>query len=117
MSAAEAVTPQFPPLEFTANNLSDVIGLAQAGNYLVMYTGNDGRFFHRGCHPDVNTSDWLSTHRVIYLDVSSQPGLLDDGEWNYYLDNAGIPQCTCPLKTVVAESKNVPHQEQINLGY
>lgn len=73
------------PLEFTQNNLSDVIKWLQDGHYVVIHAEN-GRFFHK-CNnniTDKEVEEYINSHRIIYVNVTKLPGLLDDGEWNFY---------------------------------
>ena len=90
------------PLVVTSNNLADIINWLKNDAYVVIYARDiGGRFFHK-CSQNVNTEqqvkDYLNAHKIIYINVSKMPGLLDDGEWNYYTKEAGFDECTCSLK-------------------
>ena len=108
------------PLNITSNNLGDAIRLVSEDAYVVVHAGN-GRFFHK-CMQDIGTDKqaktFLQTHRVIYINVSSMPGLLDDGEWNYYITSATKTiECVCKLKDAVSQPNNAPHKAMFGLGY
>ncbi len=46
--------------------------------------------------------------RVIIVDCENMPGLLDDGEWNYYMLSDDIKNCKCKKVTEwIKDSKYV----------
>jgi len=106
----------------TSNNLADIIGWLKEGDYVVVYNTSTktGRFFHK-CLADTKTSEELAKSldncRVTYVNVASLPGLLDDGEWNWYIKQAGFDECTCSLKDRVSTFTNIPHQHMLKLGF
>lgn len=77
-------------------------------DYLIMTNKNDRhRVFHFSCQgvEDITYSpsnakwQFVNQHRILELDVSSVPALMDDGEWEYYI-RKWIPEvrdCTCDL--------------------
>ena len=38
------------------------------------------------------------------------PGLLDDGEWNWYIKDTGFDECTCSLKNTTSDRNIIPHK-------
>jgi hypothetical protein len=36
----------------------------------------------------------------MYINVEAHPGLLDDGEWEWYIRDAGYKECTSTLPEV-----------------
>ena len=105
------------PLLTTTNNIRDVIGWLKNDAYVVIYS-QTGRFFHKCTKTtlsDAEIKDYLDTHRFIYIDVSHMPGLLDDGEWNWYITHAGFDECECPLKATSSVLKDVPYKDVFSL--
>jgi hypothetical protein len=115
---------KFPPLEFTSNNLVDVINLIKAENIVALYTSTACRVFHAifSVQPDSPVGvDTLKDHRVIYLDCNSMPGLLGKGEWEWYIKDSiknvielGVDD---ELRNAIIDQKLVQHREAISLGY
>lgn len=60
--------------------------------------------------------NYVDTQRFIYLNVSKIPRLLDDGEWDWYIKNAGFDECTCSLKITSSDPDNIPHKDMLSLG-
>ena len=72
----------------TSNNLADIIRWIKDGYCVTIHA--DGYYSRIYC----NTLTECKGH--ISVNVASHIGLLDDGEWNWYIENAG---CT-PITTV-----------------
>jgi hypothetical protein len=95
------------PLILTSNNLKDIINFISQGYYVIIYNKNYYRCFHNklkddnfrcnGLLTDDDINDYIKTHRFIYLNVERMSGLLDDGEWNWYIENEGYNECNCNL--------------------
>ncbi len=105
------------PMVMTSNNLADVIGwLKEEQPTLVVLhaRGYAPRFFHNQCDEKAE-----NLPRVIYVDVSRHVGLLDQGEWDWYIIEAlGKPECTCDdLKNKAHSTRNITHYHQFSLGY
>ena len=77
---------QFEQPKPSGNDLKDIIDWITLGDCVIIYCGNRSRTFHK----DGNISH---DKRVIYIDVAKLPGLLDDGEWNWYIEDAGHREC------------------------
>lgn len=108
----------FGELKITSNNLADIIGWLNEGNHVFIhnkYLG--GRFFHRCTGTTENCEELMTKTRVIYVNVSSHSSLLDDGEWNWYIENAGFTECKCQLRSYVSDLDQVPNKKQLSLGY
>lgn len=102
----------------TNNNLADIIRWLNENNCVFIHNGPyGGRFFHKCSEKAIDFNDLLNKTDVIYVDVSSHSNLLVDGEWNWYIENAGHKECTCGLRDVVSTIKNVPHKHIMRLGY
>jgi hypothetical protein len=115
-SNAVPATREFPKLVLIENNLVDNITMIEAGEILAIYGGGDCRVFHK-----LPTPVDLSERRVVYLDCNSLPGLLDKGEWEWYIHDR-IPTVTelsygDELRTRIIEQKTVPNRTYIKLGY
>lgn len=80
---------EFPPLEFTSNNLADVIKFIKDGNIVVLHTTEESRIFNT-CLSDSSNLELskkeLENIRVIYVDCNKMPGLLEQGEWEYFIN-------------------------------
>lgn len=105
------------PLVITRNNLADIINWLESGAYVVVHSKN-GRFFHK-CTKNTLTADeikhYLDTHRFIYVNVSKMPGLLDDGEWNWYITETGFDECKCSLKDTASMPRDIPHKDMMSV--
>ncbi len=102
----------------TENNLGDIIRWLKKGDYVVIYDVFSGRFFHKCEKKDLNAEQIdksLKNCRVTYVNVNRMPGLLDDGEWNWYIKEAGMDQCTCNLKDRLSDPNGIPHQYMMRL--
>jgi hypothetical protein len=101
------------------NNLNDVISWVQLGD-LVYLKNKDGwgRPFHNVAS-EVSTEEEIITiltnNRVIVIDVSDFPNLLDDGEWNSRINQScDDPECVgcscCTVCTYVKDHMDsLPH--------
>lgn len=91
------------------NNLGDIIEYLNNGDYVIIHDGiRNGRYFHHKC-PNENT-EYIENNRVIYINVSKMPSLLDNGEWEWYIKSVGHSECTCNLKTLLSDSKNAKYK-------
>lgn len=105
-------------LKKTSNNLADIINWLKDDNFVFIHNGAiGGRFFHKCDGTPCDFTSLVEKTDVIYVDVRSHPGLLEDGEWNWYIENAGFKECTCGLRDFVSDPKQVPHRHMMSLGY
>jgi len=107
-------------LILTRNNLLDVINWLKLGAYVIIHNSNNARFFHK-CTNEILSEDevneYLNKHRFIYVNISKLAGLLDDGEWNWYIVNAGLDECKCSIKHKVSDLNLIlPYRDQLSLG-
>ncbi len=112
---------EFPPLTFTDNNLSDVVRFIKDQNVVALHTQKACRVFHSVSLEQPEATESLKNVRVIYLDCSSHAGLLDDGEWEYYIKQAvkdvhelGLDSL---IRRAVIDQRSVPNRTYIQLGY
>jgi hypothetical protein len=106
----------------TENNLLDIINWLKEGDYVVIHNNYKyGRYFHSQCNEKEQTDDeikpYLENTRIIYVNVSHLPGLLDDGEWNWYINQEGNQECKCQLKTRFSNPNGLPHSYHLKLGF
>ena len=100
------------PPQTTSNNLRDILDWLKEGDYVVIHNNyRSGRFFHANCRPQ----SCLDTSRVIYVNVSSLPGLLDQGEWDYYITEGGFDECHCHLREKTSDPNGLPHSYHFQL--
>src|SRR5437870_5254724 len=98
----------------TSSNLRDIIGWLKEGDYVVIHNNyRYGRYFHAICGSD----SCLDNSRIIYVNVSSMPSLLNEGEWDYYIEKEGNKECQCHLKEKTSDPNGVPHGYHFALGY
>ncbi len=119
MSTSILAAPTFPELTFTSNNLADVIRFVQEKNVLVLHTEGACRVFHMVPTVESDKPASLSNVRVIYLDCNSHKGLLDEGEWEYYINEVeGVHEVgVSALRNAIIAQREVPHKHYISLGY
>src|SRR5258708_5020684 len=89
----------------TANQLKDIIDWLKEGDCVFIHNNFlGGRFFHPNCVCDVKPDKSIfNSCRVIYINVKKMPGLLDDGEWNWYINNSGFHECQCGLRELAGD--------------
>ena len=105
------------PLVITNNNLVDIINWLKAEAYVIIHS-NNGRFFHKCTKTtltDEEITNYVNTHRFIYVNVKKMPELLDDGEWNWYINNEGFDECKCSLKNISSSPSDIPHKDMLSL--
>lgn len=103
----------FPKLEFTDNNLVNVIQWVKDDNIVVIYAQTSSRIFGNNSDPD------LEKTRVIYINCNSFPGLVNEGEWNWYIKEAINNEVELERDTdlylKLTKQKDVPHKEYLKL--
>jgi hypothetical protein len=117
------IETQFPPLTFTKNNLVDVIQFINDKNIVVLHTTKACRVFYSTAisSEQPESTNMLENVRVIYLDCNLHAGLLDEGEWEWYIKDAieNVKELgrESKLKKAIIEQSEVPNKEYIALGY
>ena len=97
------------PPKVTRNNLKDIIDYLNDGDYVVIHDDvKYGRYFHQKC--PTTDDDFINNNRVIYVNVNKMPGLLDEGEWEWYIKSVGHCECTCNLKTTLSDSSSAKYK-------
>ncbi len=117
--ATDVQTEKLESLPTTSRNqLADTIKFLESGDYVVLFApGRGGRFFHKcvtGLTNDQVTK-YLNNTRVIYLNSARMPGLLDDGEWNWYITGAGFDECKCKAQEITGDTSKVKYQLMFRL--
>ena len=68
-------------LKITTNSLFDIIQYLKDGNMVCLHTKNERTYFH---FPE------SINEKLIYIDVSKMPSLMDESEWPWYIKDAGF---------------------------
>jgi hypothetical protein len=114
------------PLILTSNNLKDIIDFISKGYYVIIYKKSYYRCFHnkltddnhnfrcKGLLTDDDINKYIKTHRFIYLNVERMSGLLDDGEWNWYIENEGYNECNCKLFNNI-QNKDILYKDNLRI--
>ena len=97
----------------TTNNLADIIGWLQKGYYIIIHS-HRMRCFHRCNHID-DIQSYINNTRFIYVDVDRMQGLLDDGEWEWYIKREGFNECTCVMYNIVLQPSNVKYKDMFGI--
>lgn len=75
----------------STNQLLDVIKWLRNGDIVVIFNDNNVfRIFYQSEEYLNNLTD----RRIIMIDCQTVPGICDDGEWNYYITEAGNIEST-----------------------
>lgn len=75
----------------STNQLLDVIKWLRNGDIVVIF--NDNNVFRIFYESDDYLNN-LTDRRIIMIDCQTVPGICDDGEWNYYITEAGNIEST-----------------------
>ena len=91
----------------TTNNLKDIIDWLKLGDAVCIHTTTDKAFYSvkQACDTD------FKNIRILCVDVSFMPSLLNDGEWPWYIDQATAAKKreNDEEKLFVEQCKNVYH--------
>ena len=72
-------------LVFTNNNLKDIIGWLKEGSILCLMTYRKKVFYY-----STETNENVDDITLIYVDISNQSSLMNQGEWPWYIENEGF---------------------------
>ena len=72
-------------LVFTTNSLSDIVNWLKKGYMICIYNENNCIFYYWR-----ETVDTITDEKIVYIDVSKNPGLLEDDEWPFYIESEGF---------------------------
>ena len=78
VSSGQQVGGNMDNLKITTNNLFDIIQYLKDGNMVCLHTRNNYIYFH---FPN------SINEKLIYIDISSMPSLMDEEEWPWYIIN------------------------------
>ncbi len=106
--------------KITSKSLLDIIGWLKEGDYVVIHNAfTVGRYFHK-CMGDAQDEGKIATilenTRVDYVNVSTLPNLLDEGEWECHFKQEGFNECTCSLKGRVSSYSDIPHAHFLKIN-
>lgn len=94
-------------------SLIQTLEMIEEGKVFVICTTHAMRAFVK----NIENLD-LDTQTVAYFDCNYMPGLLGDGEWEYYLtrpeENSEITDAN--IRKRLAEQKDIPHKEYYSTG-
>lgn len=101
----------FNKLIVSDNSLLNIVNWLKDDNYIIIHSiYESARFFHK-CEKLKDVDEYIKTHRFIYINLSKTiRGLLDDGEWNWHIKNAGFDECTCEIKNKALNSDFVKYK-------
>lgn len=93
--------------DVTGGHLSNIVKWLKLGDIcLLHYKFKNGQIWHYNCSGKQDlTEDELDNIRVIWYEAKTAPGILNEGEWPYYLKTAGISRCKCSLSKLVVNPK------------
>lgn len=74
------------------NSLADIIEWIRSGDCVVLHSNSTNAHIYHNCKDNTNKE------RFIYIDVAAMPSLLHQGEWPWYIEDAGCDSCRCSLK-------------------
>lgn len=69
----------------TTNNLRDIVDWLKKGYIICIYADKKSIVYYSN-----EPIDKSINKKMIYIDVSKNPGLLDDDEWPYYIEKEGF---------------------------
>ena len=81
------------PQQTGNGNLADIIQWLQEGYDVCIHTNTRARYF--------KGATTTMTQKMIYVNVARHAGLIDEGEWDWYIKNAGFlqqPDHIVPIK-------------------
>jgi len=95
-------------------SLKQALDMLKDGRVFVMHTTQAMRGF---CQ-DLDTLD-LDTQTVAYFDINFMPGLLDEGEWEYYITQKGgnVEIKDTNVRKRLAAQKAIPNKEYYRCLY
>jgi hypothetical protein len=98
------------------NTLADMVDCLSLGDVVVLTIGNSIATVHHKCDCSIKDDKFLSTRRVIFLDVQDNPGLADkDDGWDYYFcGSGGARSCTCNVRSILRSFFNKKEEHAIS---
>ena len=81
--------PEEVDLEFTSNNLLNVITWLRAGHIICLHKSynSSAQFYY-----STETLESITNQQMIYIDAVNWQGLLEEDEWPYYIKEEGFVQ-------------------------
>ena len=101
----ELTTESELDLEFTGNNLLNVVTWLRAGHIVCLhnsYNPQTTQFYY-----STETLESITTQQMIYINVVNWRELLEDDEWPYYIKEEGF----VPYKSITVLPKKEHHFE------
>lgn len=72
-------------LNFTTNNLKDIIEWLRNGYMVCIYSYNKKKFYF-----SKENLNEINDENIIYVDLMKMSSLLNPGEWPWYIQNEGF---------------------------
>lgn len=84
---------------WTTNALADIVRLIKIGYCVVLCTSNSTQqLIHHIYHQCKDEVKDLHSIKIVHIDLSDHSDLLGEGEWPYYIEEAGCTECTCNVR-------------------
>ena len=78
-------------LETTCNNLLDVINWLRNGYIICIYSQIKNRQnIQKKYYYSRESIKEITDEKIVYIDISENPGLLEEDEWPYYIEREGF---------------------------
>ena len=85
----------------STNSLQDIIGWLKKGYIICIYSKKKSIFYY-------SKEKTITDEKIVYIDVQSNPGLLDDDEWPFYIEEQGFRRYES-RKNLPTNSENIFH--------
>lgn len=99
-----------PELEPTNNSLGDAIKWIKDGNLLFFCYNKQTYYIWHNC--ENKDPNWF---RCIYLNFERVPSLLEEGEWESVIKDAGCKACSCSVEERTRYLKNCQYRHSLTI--
>ena len=87
----------------STNSLQDIIDWLKKGYMRCIYSKRKSIFYYS--REIIQT---ITDEKIVYIDVQSNPGLLDDDEWPFYIEEEGFRRYES-RKNIPTKTDNIFH--------
>lgn len=91
--------------QFTANSLQDIIRLLKKGHIVCLYE-NGNRYYYNQCE----LLQEITNEKLIYINLTTTPSLLDPDEWPWHINNSGFVEYKS-ITILPKEESNIFYRE------
>lgn len=112
---------------FSGSNVSEIETFIKSGSIVALHTTSACRVFLDTSFaklPEENLADLieaLNGKRVIYIDCNSHPGLLGNGEWEFFIKDdiktAAELALDSLLRQAIIDQRQIPNKLYLNVRY